>query len=161
VKLLRAKNVKSLGREDSAASRLVSGLIDELTNEKDPRISTIKKQLLDILEPMYGEFQLRQSLERVFRILANPEAEARALVLASKLGDTRAYRAAEDAVRGYLTGRFDDHEAYHQAVIAISEFAAEDPAIMSSRNALLKEVAASKITPETTRQAAGRGLSAR
>lgn len=160
VKLLQNKEVKSLGREDSAASRLVSGLISELTKEKDPKLAVLKKQLLDILEPMYAEFQLRQSLERVFRILADPEAEARALMMASKLGDPRAYRSAEAAVRGYLTGRYDDHEAYHRAVAAIVEFAAQDPAVIAGRQALLKEVVASRITPETTRRAAGQNLSA-
>jgi hypothetical protein len=44
--------------------------------------------------------------------------------------------------------------------MAISEFAAKDPAVISSRQALLKEVVASKVTPEITRQAAGRNLSA-
>lgn len=160
VDLLRRKEIKSLGREDSAASRLISGLISELSAEKDPKLEALKMQMLDLLEPMYAEFQLRQSLERVFRILADPEGEARALVLASRMGDARAYRAAEAAVKGYLTGRFDDHEAFHRAVLAISEFAAKDPAVISGRQALLKEVAASKITPEVTRRAASQNITA-
>lgn len=160
LRLLRAKKIMSLGREDSAASKLVSGLIAELTREKNPRHEPLKTQLLDLLEPMYAEFQLRQSLQRIFRFLADPEAEARAFVLASRLGDERAYRAAEAAVRGYLAGGYDDHDSYHRAVLAISEFTADNPAVIAGRRTLLKEVVAARVTPEITRRAASWSLSA-